>query len=127
MKIELDIIIKGKYKIDAYSAGYVKISNKFYTTNLIVSPDKITENWSPKDYSSLTAEDFEQIISFSPEIVLLGTGLHSHFPADKVTDLLTINQIGFEIMDTGAACRSYNFLLSEGRQVVAALFMIDEQ
>ncbi len=127
MKIELDTNITGKYKIDAYSTGCVKISNKIYTSSLIVSPENIIENWPPKDYSSLTAEDFEQVISFSPEIVLLGTGLQIHFPPDKITDLLTTREIGFEVMDTGAVCRSYNFLLGEDRHVVAALFMIEEQ
>jgi len=67
----------------------------------------------------------EQIMSLDPEIVILGTGRELHFPAESITRPLAENNIGLEIMDTGAACRSYNFLVGEGRRVVAALLMIE--
>ena len=67
----------------------------------------------------------EDILLLSPEVLILGTGQSLVFPDDHILCPLIDNQIGYEIMDTGAACRSFNYLLGEGREVVAALFMIE--
>ncbi len=125
MKIELDINLAGKNRIDAYTNEFISIANIKYRSNLIVSADAIIENWITHDSSCLTKQDLNPVISLCPEIVLLGTGSHLHFPPDEVMADFNLRQIGFEVMDTGAACRSYNFLLGEGRQVVAALLMFE--
>lgn len=126
MKIELDINLAGKNRIDAYTNEFISIANIKYRSNLIVSANTIIENWTTNDSSCLTKQDLASIISLSPEIVLLGTGSHLHFPPDVITADFNLRQIGFEVMDTGAACRSYNFLLGEGRLVVAALLRFAE-
>jgi uncharacterized protein len=61
----------------------------------------------------------------SPEIVLIGTGKTLQFPDHAVNAILLEQNIGVEIMDTGAACRAYNFLAGEGRLVIAALLRIE--
>ncbi|MFQ5660491.1 MAG: Mth938-like domain-containing protein [Gammaproteobacteria bacterium] len=126
MKIEIDLNVDSSNKIDAYSAGCVVIGKKAYKSSLIVSPGGIIENWPPDKFPDLTCRHMEQILSLSPEIVLLGTGLQLCFPADELLAPFASRKIGFEVMDTGAACRSYNFLLGEGRQVAAALLMIED-
>ena len=125
MKIELDSLGPGRNRIDAYDVGQVTIANNVYHSSLLVSPDSIVSNWSPKIFSELDITHIEQIITLTPEIVILGTGKTLIFPPDSIMRPLIEHYIGFEIMDTGAACRSYNFLISEGRRVVAALLMIE--
>ena len=126
MKIELDSISDSSNKIDGYSAGQVTITNKVYQSSLLVSPDIIVPDWPPKLFSDLAISHIEQIMTLDPEIVILGTGKSLTFPSELLLQPITGRSIGIEIMDTGAACRSYNFLLGEGRHVVAALLMIEK-
>ncbi len=124
MKIELDSPGKAGNRIDAYTVGQITIANQVYQSSLLVSPDSIVPEWAPQSFAELTTPHIEQIITLAPEIVILGTGKTLTFPDEKLMRPIAERYIGFEIMDTGAACRSYNFLVSEGRQVVAALIMI---
>jgi len=126
MKIELDSISNSRNKIDSYSAGQVTITNKVYQSSLLVSPEVIVPDWPPKLFSDLAISHIEQIMTLAPEIVILGTGKSLTFPSELLLQPITGRSIGIEIMDTGAACRSYNFLLGEGRHVVAALLMIEK-
>ena len=123
MKIELDNINNTRNKIDAYSTGQITIANRAYTASLLVSPDTIVTDWPPQTFPELTTSHVEQILTLTPEIVIMGTGNTLIFPTRTLLQPITEGSIGIEIMDTGAACRSYNFLLGEGRHVVAALFM----
>ena len=86
-------------------------------------PDHIIENWQAQTFQQLTAEHFELLFPFQPEIVLLGTGTTLCFPSPSITKELTALKIGVEVMDTNAACRTYNILMAEGRNVAAALFV----
>ncbi|MBT7950635.1 MAG: Xcc1710-like domain-containing protein [Gammaproteobacteria bacterium] len=126
MKIELDSFVGVSNKIDAYNIGQVTIAGNIYQSSLLISHDTIVSDWSPQSFSELATSHLEQIIALGPEIVLLGTGKNLIFPSDSVIAPITEQNIGFEVMDTGAACRSYNFLINEGRPVVAALMMIEE-
>jgi len=55
--------------------------------------------------------------------VLLGTGKMLRFPHPRLSSPLTQARIGFEVMDTFAAARTYNILMGEGRRVAAALLL----
>jgi uncharacterized protein len=109
--------------IRAYAPGQVTVNQTNYTASLIVAPDALVPNWRPQTLADLKADDFQSIVTMNPEIVLLGTGLQLRFPAPPVTRNLVDAQIGLEVMDTGAACRTYNVLMAEGRRVVAALLV----
>ena len=124
MKIELDTQNPDQYRINSYDTGSVAINGNMYHASVIVSPDSLVDSWPPQVFTDLSVEHFEPILLLKPEIVLLGTGERNRFPADEIIAPLLSRQIGLEIMDTGAACRSYNFLMAEGRRVVAALLMI---
>jgi uncharacterized protein len=124
MKIELDINRDGINIVQAYSEGSFVISNINYKNSIILSPEIIFEKWPPESIKDLKREDLNQVISLQPEIVIIGTGNKLVFPETAVLKPLTDARIGIEIMDTGAACRSYNFLVGEGRKVVAALIAI---
>lgn len=126
MKIEIDINTDGNHKIDAYTVGSISVDNTTYSTSLVISSQAIIDDWSPERFSDLKAEHIELLLPLAPELVILGTGSEICFPTTEIIAPLISRQIGIEIMDTGAACRSFNFLTGEGRQVVAALFMLEE-
>ena len=107
-----------------YGSGYVIVNQKRYDNNLITMPDRIIENWQVQTFEQLSEEHLELLLPFQPEIVLLGTGATLQFPSPLVTKKLITNKIGVEVMDTNAACRTYNILMAEGRNVAAALLLI---
>ena len=89
----------------------------------VLSPMELVKDWSPLEYSELSAEHLDEIYAMKPEIILLGTGLKQIFPPAEILRRLAKEQIGFEIMDTQAACRTFNILMAEDRTVVAGLFL----
>ncbi|MCU7851342.1 MAG: Mth938-like domain-containing protein [Candidatus Thiodiazotropha sp. (ex Monitilora ramsayi)] len=123
MKFVLDNTSDGQ-AIQRYAAGEVIINQVAYRRSLIVMPDRIVSDWSPSAIEELESDDFELLADLSPEIVLLGTGGQQQFPHPSLTQPLMQRRIGLEVMDTAAACRTYNILMAEGRRVAAALFMI---
>jgi uncharacterized protein len=125
MKLELENHSGQLYLIKSYQPGCVVINEQHYTTSLILSPERVISDWPPRILSELTAQHLEALVELQPELVILGTGLKLEFPTAEVLDPLLARSIGFEVMDTGAACRGYNILMAEGRRVVAGLLMID--
>ena len=113
--------------ITGYGTGengrYVEINKQRHNRNLIVMSNKLILDWQATDFSSLSEADFAQILDLKPEVVLLGTGEKHQFLHPKIVQKLTDNNIPLECMTTAAACRTYNFLMSEGRNVAAALIL----
>ena len=106
-----------------YGAGYVMVNKTRHEQSLIVLPDRLIENRDAKTFEQLTAEHFEFVLSLQPEMVLFGTGATLRFPHPTLTRTLIESRIGVEVMDTAAACRTYNILTAEGRRVAAALLI----
>ena len=105
------------------SGRFVEINKQRNTRNLIVMSNKLILDWQATDFSSLSEADFVQIVDLKPEVVLLGTGEKHQFLHPKIVQKLTENNIPLECMTTAAACRTYNFLMNEGRNVAAALIL----
>jgi len=93
------------------------------THSFIIAPKQLKENWPPQKIAELTERHLQAVIDLQPELVLLGTGKSLEFPSPSITQSLFTKGIGVEIMDTAAACRTYNVLMHEGRKVVAALIV----
>lgn len=125
MKIQFDAGGAGQNFIHGYAAGQVSINQQVYRRSLLVAPNRPVADWPPQTFSDLAAEHFEQIRQLAPEVVVLGTGSRLQFPRLADTRALIQANIGLEVMDTGAACRTYNLLMQDGRRVVAALLMIE--
>jgi uncharacterized protein len=106
-----------------YGTGYVMVNRTRYEHNLIILPDRVIEDWQAITFEQLTAEHFEFMLPLQPEIVLFGTGATLRFPHPSLTKALIASKIGVEVMDTSAACRTYNILTAEGRRVAAALLI----
>lgn len=123
MKIQLESGA-GRNIIRSYAAGRITVNQEVFTGSVIVTPDRIIGDWRPQAFADLAAADFETITQLEPEVVLLGTGTRLQFPPAPLMRVIAAANIGFEVMDTGAACRTYNVLMAEGRTVVAALLPI---
>jgi uncharacterized protein len=122
MKLHLTTA-ENSYLITAYGVGFIEINKQKYTKNLIVTSDQLILDWQATDFPSLCAEHFTQIAELMPEVVLLGTGDTHQFLHPKIYQTLAAQGTPLECMTTPAACRTYNILMSEGRQVAAALLV----
>ncbi|MEE4376944.1 MAG: Mth938-like domain-containing protein [Candidatus Competibacteraceae bacterium] len=110
--------------IRAYAVGSLTINEQRVKRSVIVTPTRLINDWPPQQFSELEAPHFAQLALLKPEIVLLGTGARQQFPSPQVIHPLLSQGIGVEVMDTAAACRTYNIIMLEGRQVAAALLII---
>ena len=104
----------------AYGEGYVTVNGVRYESSLIVLPERVIA-WEAVSFDSLAAENFRALAAMAPEIVLLGTGPRLRFPHPSITRPLLEANIGVEVMDLRAACRTYNVLVAEQRKVAAAI------
>ena len=112
----------GLQLFSGYGSGYVTVNGVRYETGVIVTPDKVTE-WTANGFEALSAADFSFVSELKPEIVILGTGATQRFPRAELAQSLASTGVGVEIMDSRAACRTYNILASEGRKVAAAILI----
>ena len=93
------------------------------TRSAIVMPGRLVIDWPPQNVEDLRPEHFAALLEAAPEVVLLGTGTNIRFPNPAYTAPLVEKGIGVEVMDTPAACRTYNILMTDGRDVAAALLI----
>jgi len=111
------------YVITAYDDDSVTVNGKPFRQSLIIATTKLHENWAVSEIDALQPIHIEQVLSFNPELIIIGTGGRLVFPAVEVYAPIIQRGIGVDFMDTGAACRTYNILMSEGRDVVAGLIL----
>lgn len=123
MKLHLD---QGaaRYRITRYGAGSVTVNGEVLSASLIVTEAELVRDWEPQSFEDLAPAHFERLVALGPELVILGSGRRQRFPDATVLAPLAAAGIGVEVMDTGAACRTFNILAGEGRRVAAALLMM---
>lgn len=112
----------GLKMFSGYGAGYVAINNVRYEKCVVVTPQAVAE-WAVAGFEQLTGADFGFIAELKPEIVIFGTGTVQRFPRPDLARVLAAAGAGVEVMDTRAACRTYNILASDSRNVVAAILV----
>jgi len=122
MKFQPDRL-DGVNTITRHDSGSVQVNADKYDGSLLVPSRGEVQRWPVGDFAALTAEHFEQLLSLEPELVIFGSGAKLRFVKPALLRPLIERRIGVETMDTGAACRTYNVLASEGRAVVAALLL----
>ena len=103
--------------------GWVRVGATDYRENFVLTPATIVTGWAPGGFDKLAEGDFERLLEWKPEVVLFGAGATIRFPHPRLTRALTDVRVGLEVMDTPAACRTFNILAAEGRSVVAALLV----
>lgn len=119
------LIPKGHQLIEAYGDGGFKVSGERYDGAVLVFAEQC-QSWSVQGWDALTPQDFAAVLQQTPlpELVLVGSGEHFEMLPKAIKQLFRSHQVPVEAMDTGAACRTYNVLLAEGRRVVAALVAV---
>lgn len=103
----------------------IRIVDDYYSRPIIVSATHLIPDWGVESIGRLTEEQLEPIFRLEPEIALIGTGPKQQYLSPQLLMCFYGRQIGVEVMTTGAACRTFNVLLSESRDAVAALMPPD--
>jgi len=101
----------------------VRLRERTYQGSVIVTRGHVVDGWRPPAIDALTIGDFEALLALGPEVVLLGTGSRQHLPSLELYADFAARGIGLEVMDNRAACRTYNVLLGEFRDVAVALIL----
>lgn len=109
--------------VSAYGSNYIEINAQRYDQSIILGPEGPVLEWSCSHFESLTTEDFTLIANQKPAVVIFGSGQKIRFPKPELLKPLIQARIGIETMDLQAACRTYNILMAEGRNVIAALLI----
>jgi uncharacterized protein len=120
MKMRADRM-EGQNAIARHGPDGVVVNGVTWTESVVVPWSVPPFAWQARSFEALTAAHFERLAALVPELVIFGSGARLRFPAPALWRRLIEAGIGFETMDTAAACRTYNVLLAESRSVVAAL------
>ena len=113
----------GQNLFTSYGEGYVMVNQQRFEKSVIVLPNQLIDDWAPRNLEQMTEADFAFLAEVDAEIILLGTGSVLRFPHPRLSAPIAERRIGFEVMDTYAAARTYNILMGEGRRVAAALLL----
>lgn len=101
----------------------VRLRDRAYRGSVIVTREAVVADWRPPAPEALTISDFSELLAHSPDVLLLGTGSRQRLPPPALYADLAARGIGLEVMDNRAACRTYNVLLGEFREVAVALML----
>jgi len=109
------------HAIVAFGGGELRLRDRVLRGSVVVTREAVIEGWRPRGIESLALDDFEGLLALRPEVVLLGTGERQRLPSPALFADFAARGIGLEVMDSNAACRTYNVLLGESRDVALAL------
>ena len=122
MKFQPDTPAGGNV-ITRQEPGRLWVGTQAYAHSLLVPWSGEVQHWNAAAAADLTPAHFERIAAFEPEVVIFGSGARLRFVSPALLRALIERRIGVETMDTPAACRTFNVLVSEGRSVLAALLV----
>jgi uncharacterized protein len=109
--------------IRRYGADFVTVSDQTIQTSCIVGANTLIRDWPPRDVASLETEHLQALFELEPEVVVLSTGERQTFPSAALRAQFASRKMGLEVMEIGAASRTYNVLVSEERRVLAAILL----
>lgn len=116
--MHINLETSDQHTVQAYSDTEIKINSTVYQHNLIVSSQEIIENWQIAEIGELNEQNLLNLLKFKSEIILIGHNQTGQFAPMLIRQQLTCQRIALESMSIGAACRTFNVLLSEERAVV---------
>jgi uncharacterized protein len=105
-----------------YGADFIVIGEQEIRSSCLVTANSL-EPWTPRSVEELRAEHLGALFELAPEVVVLSTGAKQLFPRAALRAEFATRRIGLEVMEIGAACRTYNVLVGEERRVLAALLL----
>ena len=109
--------------VRSFADGKIHVNDQIIDRHVILTADEIIVDWRPPAIENLGIADFSLALDRNPEVIIFGSGVTQRFPDTKLVTQIMREGIGFETMDTAAACRTFNVLASERRRVVAALLV----
>lgn len=112
-----------QYQIRAYDEHSITINSEQYSHSLIIMPPHPIQAWPVNTISDITKTSLQTVVALAPQIVLIGTGHELAWPSAETLVPLATAKIGVEVMDSKAACRTFNILLAEGRKVALAIII----
>ena len=112
----------GANLIRSYGADFIVVGERELRASCIIGVDTLMP-WSPRSVEELDAPALEKLFALSPEVVVLSTGATQKFPRAALRAQFATRKIGLEVMEIGAACRTYNVLVGEERRVLAAVLL----
>lgn len=119
--MNINLETTNKHAVQAYSPTQIKINFITYEQNLIVCNEAIQSDWSLHRIQDLSQNTLVSLLSYEPEIIIIGHSSPGEFPPASIIQAINVQKIGLESMSIGAACRTYNVLLSENRRVVLGI------
>ncbi|HEX5362994.1 MAG TPA: Mth938-like domain-containing protein [Gallionella sp.] len=109
----------------AHAPDHVTVNGERFDTSIVVRAAEVRGDWNVAAFDALSEADFDYFLALKPEVLLFGTGTRQRFAHPRLYRALTDARISVEFMDTPAACRTYNILVAEDRNVVAAILVED--
>lgn len=111
------------YVLRGTSEAGILVNQETLTRSFLLTPNRIVQDWRPTSAADLTPDDMLALLELDPALVLLGTGPRQRFPSAAAMAALLTRGIGIEVMDSGAAARTFNVVATEGRKVVVAFLL----
>ncbi len=118
-----EILAPNSLQIDAYDASHFRINGRVFAHAVLLLPDTEVQPWTLITPGTLNCGDLDLMLDTQPQVIVIGTGARALIPAPTLMAAGADRGIGIEWMQTGAACRTYNLLASEGRRVAAGLLL----
>lgn len=122
MKFSEDYAI-GTNVIRSFTDSTIDVNNKTYSKSLVVSSNLLIDDWGVEHIDEISHQHWTKLLQHKPEVILIGTGASLVFPPPSSYAPAIEMGIGVEFMDSRAACRTYNVLVSEDRFVIAAIIL----
>jgi uncharacterized protein len=113
----------GANLIRRYGADFIAVGEEEIRASCILGATVLERNWPPTSVADLKVEHLEPLFALAPEVVVLSTGERQVFPRAALRAEFAMRKIGLEVMEVGAASRTYNVLVSEERKVLAAILL----
>ena len=114
---------KSELTITRVDSDSIRIGERIVTSSTALTPERIIGEWRAVPIDELSIGDLEPVLAEDPELLVLGTGMRQLLPPPELTFALARRGIGLEMMDTPAACRTFNILIAEGRRPAAVLLL----
>jgi len=114
---------EGYLTVRRVETGSITVGDRSITSSCLLVRDRLIEPWPVTSIAELGPEAIATVVALAPDVVILGTGERQSFPPPKLMAEFLTRGIGIEVMDNRAAARTYNVLVSEGRNALAAFIL----
>jgi uncharacterized protein len=121
--MHINLEASDKHSIQSYSECEIQINLVRYQSSVIVNREEIIADWSVRTIADLDEQTLQPLLKQEPKIILIGHRQQDNFPSSLITQTLASRGIGLECMSIGAACRTFNVLLNEHRDVTLGLIL----